>query len=132
MLKQMLYFSTEQVVVDSKGRPKPDQTASVGQLLRFTVNMPTKHTNEILTALDPATHRLAWVFNEQFVPRWLLFAERWQALSIIDEDGQLRVLYESREEFSGLLAIFIKWSVLSQVQKGFEDTAAALKRYAEG
>jgi hypothetical protein len=119
------------VVVDSLGFPAANQTAVVGAHLRFTVTMPKTKTNELLTDLDHANYRVAWGYNEPLVPSILLSAKRWQVLSTFDDNGQTKVFYETREEYLGPLAYLVNSTVLSQVQQGFEETAAGLKQYTE-
>jgi hypothetical protein len=121
------------VIVDKSKRPLPDQTPTEGALLLMTVEMkPSSYTKslEVITAVDRAQHRIAWRFLPP-LPRWILHAERWQALSVIDDGGQQHVLYESREEFLGLAAYLIKWFAGKDVVRGFENTALALKERAE-
>jgi hypothetical protein len=93
--------------------------------------MPVKNTDERITAVDHAQHRIAWKLDGGFPG---LMAERWQALSVVDNkdaNGTVQVFYESREEFHGLLAYGVKLFVGAAVVRGFERTAAALKARAE-
>jgi hypothetical protein len=117
--------------VDKSGDALPDQTPTEGAYLLLSVDMPMEKTMELITAIDHTKHRVAWRFVSS-VPRWLLRAERWQALSVLDDvGGNVKVLYESREEFHGPAAFFVKWFVGKKVVTGFEKTALALKSRAE-
>lgn len=83
-------------------------------------------TNVISTAVDPIAHRVAWVTTG--VPRFLLFANRWQILTEV-EGG--RTKYESVETFSGVLAYFVKWFVGANLRLGVRAMAEGLKERAE-
>jgi hypothetical protein len=94
--------------------------------------MPVKNRTElmIITAVDHTQHRVAWRLAD-VLPRFLLTGERWQVLSVIDDGGNVKVLYENREEFNGPAAFLVKWFVGKKVAAGFENTALALKKRAE-
>ena len=99
--------------------------------LRLTVDMPVKNTYERITALDHTQHRVAWKMDGGLPG---LMAERWQALSVVnnsDASGKVQVLYENREEFHGVSAYGVKIFVGAAVVRGFERTAAALKARTE-
>ncbi|KAF9806332.1 hypothetical protein IEO21_08712 [Rhodonia placenta] len=91
----------KQLIVDSSSKePLPDQTPREGLYLLMEVHIPptpdrshtpTSRPLEMITAVDPAAHRVAW---KNLMPSWFLRAERWQALSVV-EDG--KTLYETRE-----------------------------------
>jgi hypothetical protein len=97
--------------------------------MRANMPKPTKVFGAV-TAVDHANHRVAWIYGGG-MPAWALASERWQAVSVIDDGGTPRTLYESREVFTGVLAYFVKWFVGAVVTTGFENTAAALKTRAE-
>lgn len=86
---------------------------------------PTSRPLELITAVDPAAHRVAW---KNLMPSWLLRAERWQALSVV-EDG--KTLYETREVMAGPGAYFVRALLSSGLQQGFQAVADGLKRQAE-
>ncbi|OSX58079.1 hypothetical protein POSPLADRAFT_1061182 [Postia placenta MAD-698-R-SB12] len=109
----------KQIIVDSSSKePLPDQTPHEGSYLLMEVHIPptsdrshtpTSRPLELITAVDPAAHRVAW---KNLMPSWLLRAERWQALSVV-EDGR-----HCTRRGSGL-------------QQGFQAVADGLKRQAE-
>ncbi|OBZ74295.1 hypothetical protein A0H81_05458 [Grifola frondosa] len=126
-------FVRTQTIVDASRTPSTDQTPSEGKFLLMEVHIPPtmddsgKPTiaHEIITHVDPATHRLAW---QNTLPSWFIRAERWQALSTTD-DGKTR--YETREVFGGIGSYLIKWFLSMNLQKSFEAMAEALKMRAE-
>jgi hypothetical protein len=132
--------SRSQVIVDKAKHALPDQTPSAGAVLVMNVDMsmtngskPSTKTTELITTVDHNQHRLSWRFVSPVpIPSWVFGAERWQALRVIDDGGETKVLYESREEFHGFAAYLVKWFVGKKVVKGFERTAVALKNLVEG
>ncbi|TFY53914.1 hypothetical protein EVJ58_g9174 [Rhodofomes roseus] len=124
-----------QVIVDGKTKkPLPDQTAREGTYLLMDVHIPpspdasrppTSRPLEIITAVDHTNYRVAWV---NCMPKWLVNAERWQALSVV-EGG--KTLYETREVMGGIGAYFIKWFMFASLTKGFQAVADGLKKRAE-
>ena len=74
--------------------------------------------------MQPELGRLAW----RYQPDLALDAERWQAISDL---GGGKVLYESREVYSGALAYVVKASMGEGLQEGFEAQALGLKTYLE-
>jgi hypothetical protein len=111
-------------VVDGQGTPLADQTPRVGARCMMQANMP-KPTKvfDTITAVDHTNRRVAWIYAGG-MPAWALACERWQAVSVVDDGGTPRTLYESREVFTGVLAYFVKWFVGAAV-------TAALKTRAE-
>jgi hypothetical protein len=81
---------------------------------------------EMITTVDHENYRVAWV--NVSLPRFLLYAERWQSLSV-DEDGKTR--YETIEVFSGVLAYVIKVLMRKKLVMGFNAQAEGLKQRAE-
>jgi hypothetical protein len=123
--------SREQTVVDERGTALADQTARVDARLNLQVDMPPRTTSvNLVSAVDHERYRIAWRFAGR-APAWILETERWQALSVVDDGGTPRTLYESREVFSGLAAYLVRWYVGDKVTRGFENTAIALKKRAE-
>lgn len=59
----------------------------------------------------------------------MLAAERWQAISDL---GNGKVLYESREVFSGPLAYTLKALMKESLQEGFNAQGEGLKLLLEG
>ncbi|KAH9921148.1 uncharacterized protein B0H18DRAFT_880402 [Fomitopsis serialis] len=124
-----------QIIVDGKTKePLPDQTARENAYLLMEVHIPpssdftrspTSQPLEIITTVDHTNHRIAWA---NCMPKWLVNAERWQALSVV-EDG--KTLYETREDMSGIGAYFIKWFMYGSLMKGFQAVADGLKKRAE-
>ncbi|KAK7055404.1 hypothetical protein R3P38DRAFT_2846903 [Favolaschia claudopus] len=78
-----------------------------------------------IIALDHENYRAAWVTAS--MPKWALFAERWQTLTV--EDGITK--YESVEVFSGILAYVVKWFVGKALDQGMMAMAEGLKSRCE-
>ncbi|KAI0920567.1 hypothetical protein AcV5_010271 [Taiwanofungus camphoratus] len=121
-------------IVDSSSKPLPDQTPREGVYLLMEVHIPptsdtshkpTSRPLERISAVDPDAHRVAWV---NLMPRWFLRAERWQALSTV-EDG--KTLYETREVMAGPGAWLVRWFFRAGLDEGFEAVARGLKSRAE-
>lgn len=81
---------------------------------------------EIITHVDNENHRLAWL--NLMAPKFILHAERWQALSAV-EGGKTK--YETVEVFSGILAWVLKLLMEGGLNKGFEAMAEGLKTQSE-
>lgn len=71
--------------------------------------------------------QIAWIATG-WGPRWVMYAERWQVLTV-DEEG--RTVYETKEVFSGLLSWLIWWLYKGDLQAAMEAIADALKGRAE-
>jgi hypothetical protein len=84
----------------------------------------TQFTYENVTHVQPELGRVAW----EYKPEELLQAERWQALSDL---GSGRVLYESREVYSGALAPILQETMGKGLQEAFEGQANGLKLFLE-
>ncbi|KAG2757729.1 hypothetical protein P692DRAFT_20763691 [Suillus brevipes Sb2] len=128
-------FVRDQRVTDARKNPLPDETPREGSYLYIhPVHIPPTFDNkwlpssafERITVLDHENYRTAWVYVN--TPHWLLNAERWQALVVV-EGGKTR--YETIEVFGGVLAYFIKAFVGSGLKKGFVAMAERLKSRAE-
>ncbi|CAA7265725.1 unnamed protein product [Cyclocybe aegerita] len=173
-------FVSSQVVTTNDGKwiPLDDQTPKEGLGLVMHVHIPPlpsplgftnqnaeengkkilKHqmSYETITAVDEAHLRVAW--KQAFLPKWLLDAERWQALTVVpaisepdaaaggeagtgeelgQQDGQSRTYrgertyYETRAVFSGPLAYVVRMLYAKGLQEGFEAHARALKGLVE-
>lgn len=81
---------------------------------------------EVITVVDHENYRCSWRYIS--LPRWVLSADRWQALSTT-EDGKTK--YESIEVFSGVAAYFLKFFMASGLKKGFDAMGEGLKKRAE-
>jgi hypothetical protein len=81
---------------------------------------------ERITVLDHKNYRTAWGNIE--LPHWLLTAERWQALVVV-EGGKTR--YETIGVFGGLLAYLVRAFIGSGLKKGFVAMAETLKSRVE-
>jgi hypothetical protein len=102
-------------------QPCLSQSTEVHQTILYT-----QFSNEIVTHVQPELGRLAW----KYTPDLLLQSERWQALS--DDLGNGKVLYESREVFSGELASVLQVTMGRNLQSSFEAQANGLKLLLEG
>ena len=81
---------------------------------------------ERIKVVDHENHRAVWVNID--LPRFLLRAERWQALSV-DSSGKTK--YESIEVFGGILAWLVYLFVGKNLTLGFNAQADGLKHRAE-
>jgi hypothetical protein len=128
--------SRGQTIVDKSGNRLPDQTPAEGQYLMIApVHLPptmgepgwfqTSSAFEIITAVDHENYRVAWV--NIALPKFLLYAERWQALSVVD--GKTK--YETTEVFGGIIAYLVKLFVHQKLILGFNAQAEGLKKRAE-
>lgn len=87
----------------------------------------TQFAYENITHVQPELLRLAWEYAA--APGELLAAERWQAITDL---GGGKVLYESREVFSGALASILEGLMKTNLQKGFDAQGEGLKLLLEG
>jgi len=87
----------------------------------------TQVAYENITHVQPQLGRLAWKYLA--APSELLAAERWQAVSDV---GDGKVLYESREVFSGALAVVLKEVMGEALQESFDAQGKGLKLLLEG
>ncbi|KAH9863192.1 hypothetical protein IAQ61_009469 [Plenodomus lingam] len=85
----------------------------------------TQFAIENVTHVQEEQGRLAWAYLFQIG----LQAERWQALTDL---GNGTVLYESREEFHGPLAVVLKGLMGRGLQEAFEAQGRGLKLLLEG
>ncbi|KAI0944603.1 hypothetical protein AcW1_002272 [Taiwanofungus camphoratus] len=87
-------FIHTMTLVDARSTPLPSQTPAPGQSLLLTVFIPpvpassrtdptSRPVQRILTC-DVHTHRLGWASS---APKWLMHMERWQALSVVEDEG---------------------------------------------
>ncbi|RDB23643.1 hypothetical protein Hypma_009299 [Hypsizygus marmoreus] len=130
-------FARGQTIVDKSKNPLPDQTPAEGQyLLIAPVHLPPtmgepgwfqkQSAFEMISTVDRENYRVAWV--NIALPKFLLSAERWQALS---EDGEGRTKYETIEVFGGFFAYLVKFFMREKLVLGFNAQAEALKKRAE-
>ncbi|KAF7326643.1 hypothetical protein MVEN_02601400 [Mycena venus] len=112
--KEWNAFVRGQTLVSPTGTALADQTPTADTLMHISpVHLPPtmgeprfmgSHSTVVrITAMDHEHFRAAWE-TAGGLPRWALFAERWQMLTV--EDGKTR--YESVEVFSGILAYVVK------------------------
>jgi len=129
-------FARGQTIVDKSGNPLPDQTPAEGKyLLIAPVHLPPtmdepgwfqkQSAFEIITTVDHENHRAAWA--NVALPKFLLSAERWQALSVVDG----RTKYETTEVFGGVLAYLVKFFMYRKLVLGFNAQTVGLKEQAE-
>jgi hypothetical protein len=134
-------FVRSSIVVDAANISLPTQRPIENTQLILRVQLPalplpvnehspekllnTQISYENVTHVQPQLGRLAW----EYYPSPLIAAERWQALSVT-ENG--RVLYESREVFSGLSAGLTQKLYQEKLQESFDAQAKGLKLWLEG
>ncbi|THH31655.1 hypothetical protein EUX98_g2541 [Antrodiella citrinella] len=123
-----------QVVTDKSQQVLENQTAVEGAILNMTTHIPPtmtpqtrpNHTHVTITHVDHENHRVSWALDS--MPSWLLRSVRWQSVTPV-EGGKAK--YESIEVFNGLLVIFIKWFIGTNLKKSFDGMADGLKARAE-
>ncbi|KAG6836981.1 hypothetical protein H0H93_016934 [Arthromyces matolae] len=129
-------FVRGQTITDKSGNPLPDQTPAEGKyLLIAPVHLPPtmgepgwfqkQSAWEIITTVDHENHRVAW--RNIALPTYLLWAERWQAVTVVD--GKTK--YESTEVFGGIVAYLVKFFMREKLVLGFNAQAEGLKKQAE-
>jgi hypothetical protein len=117
--------------------PLDDQTPKEGEYLMMSpVHIPPTMNDSsvwvsttslgVVTVVDHENYRCSW--RNVSLPRWLLSAERWLAVSTVLGGG---TKYESIEVFSGVAAIFLRIFMGSGLKKGFIAMGEALKKRCE-
>ncbi|KAF7972271.1 hypothetical protein HWV62_18602 [Athelia sp. TMB] len=126
---------------DSSQTPLTDEAPTTGShLLISRVHIPPTMDDasvrspgsalERITVMDHENYRCAWVYIK--LPRWLLSAERWQVLSVVEGEGGHEVTrYDTEETFGGILAYVVKFFMRGGLTQGFQAMADALKKRAE-
>ena len=118
--------------------PFPPQVFSPGTVsLSLTCRVPllflpikvTVKPLETITCVDESSYRLAWRYITG--PEWFTRAERWQALSVVEQDGKTLTKYETREVFGGPSAYIMRISLHSGLSKSFKAMANDLKVFCE-
>lgn len=132
--------SRGQKLVTDSGVPLPSQTPAVGLKIHIApIHLPptmgppgfmqAQRTDVRIIALDHARYQAAWATaSAGGMPRWALYAERWQGLSVV-EGGRTR--YESREVFRGVLGWVVWVFAGGNLVKGVRAMAEGLKQRAE-
>jgi hypothetical protein len=84
-----------------------------------------------ISSIDHENYRITW-YGVAF-PKFLLDTERWQGLSIVPEgsDDSGKTMYETIEVFKGPLAYLIRFLFMTDLKKGFQAMADALKERSE-
>ncbi|KAF8995488.1 hypothetical protein BDQ17DRAFT_1250571 [Cyathus striatus] len=136
-------FARSMTVANSWWIPIDDQTPQENKRVIIRAQIPplplpvdentpdnalhTQLSFENITTIDTANHRTAW--RALMLPQALLDAERWQAVSIL-EDG--KTFYESKEVFYAPVAYVVDALFSQGIQQGFDSQATALKEWVEG
>ncbi|KAJ7057965.1 hypothetical protein C8F01DRAFT_302778 [Mycena amicta] len=144
--KEWNAFVRNQTILTASGVRAEDQTPAAGQTLFISpVHLPptmgtpgfmgAQSATVIITAMDHENYRAAWETKPSvFMPRWLLFAERWQMLTEVevevDGDGG-KTRYESIEVFKGPLAYVVRWLQGRNLDLAVTAMAEGLKRRVE-
>lgn len=132
--------SRGQTIIDSKtGKALDVQvlTTSGARMNIYPVHLPptmgepglfqSNSTYVKCNVFDAQNHRVAWI-TDGALPRFLLFAERWQTLTDV---GNGQVKYESTEVFSGILSYLVKLFVGKNLVLGVDAMAEGLKKRSE-
>jgi len=116
--------------------PLDDQMPKEGEYLMMSpVHIPPTMNDSsvfstsslgIVTVVDHENYRYSWINIS--LPRWVLSAERWLAVSTVLGGG---TKYESIEIFNGFAAIFLRIFMGSGLKKGFIAMGEALKKRCE-
>ncbi|KAF8064045.1 hypothetical protein FPV67DRAFT_199419 [Lyophyllum atratum] len=125
-------FLRGQTVVDKSGKALPDQTPAEGQyLLLAPVHLPPtmgepgwfqkQSALEVITTVDHEHHRLGWA--NCTLPKFLLRAERWQALSVVD--GKTK--YETTEVFGGIIMYLVYFFMYQKLVLAFNAQAGGFE-----
>ncbi|KAJ7756237.1 hypothetical protein B0H16DRAFT_1674773 [Mycena metata] len=135
--KEWNAFVRGQTLVSPAGVALADQTPAGGELMLIApVHLPPtmgkprfmeSHSTTVrITTIDHENYRAAWV-TAGALPKWALFAERWQTLTIVD--GKTK--YESIEVFSGILAYVVNFFTGKNLDLGVKAMAEGLKSHSE-
>ncbi|KAJ6554587.1 hypothetical protein B0H19DRAFT_1154150 [Mycena capillaripes] len=135
--KEWNAFVRGQTLVSPSGAALADQTPAAGHLMSISpVHLPPttekpgfmqSHSQTVrITAIDHENYRAAWV-TAGGLPKWALYAERWQMLTV--EDGKTK--YESIEVFSGIIAYVVKLFTGRNLVLGVKAMAEGLKSHSE-
>lgn len=125
-------------LVSPSKTPLADQTPEVGKHIVMQVHMPPTMDEPIgmfgansafcvITNIDSENHRAAW--KTTGVPYFLLYTERWQALSVDEATGKTK--YETIEVFGGVLAYVTSYFFGDKLRVSFQAFADTLKARAE-
>lgn len=110
--------------------PRIDASLVPGEALVLHVAMrpgqPLRMQRQVCTTNDPAARELGW--STTFGPGFVLRANRIQRLTELS-GGRTR--YWTRDTFAGLLVPLVMALYRSDIQRGFDRTARALKERAE-
>jgi hypothetical protein len=87
---------------------------------------PSQSTRCFITVVDHESFRAAWAYTG--LPSWLLWTERWQTLTILD-NGRTR--YETREVFGGISAYIVKFLYQGTLNECFAAMGKGLKEVSE-
>lgn len=127
-----------QVLVDPNDVPVEDQTIKEGALLYLKANLPPSmeprliagSTRGVVSHLDHENYRVAWKERQSWTA-WFLRFERWQWLTVIEDESSRKTKYENLEVFNGPAAYAVKWIVGPFLRSGVKAMAETLKIRAE-
>ncbi|KAJ7756238.1 hypothetical protein B0H16DRAFT_1417236 [Mycena metata] len=131
-------FGRGQTIVSATGVTLADQTPAAGDLMLISpINIPptmgeprfmgSLSITVLVMSIDHENYRAAWVSSSR-LPKWVLFVERWQSLTI--ERGQTK--YESIEVFHGILAYICSFFLGKNLNLGIKAMAEGLRSRCEG
>ena len=107
--------------------PKVETTLEIGDPVHLCVRLVGNNKiNRVETVTRNQPYTLGW--DMKMVTRTLLYAERVQVLTPIDEN---RTRYMTEDCFSGWLRPVVLGLLGKSMERGFRDCAAGLKKVAE-
>lgn len=108
---------------------KVTSSLKIGEMVTMNVKMTAKK-NEIsskarLKKIEPP-HLICW--GTTIIAPFILNTERYQILEVVDAN---HTTYHTYEEMKGALSSFVLSKYGSDIKRGFNEMANALKKYAE-
>jgi hypothetical protein len=97
---------------------------------------PTKLQIHV-TILEQATEdngesRICWVFDQPWVPGWMLYSERMHTIRGLSEEDGGGVEVKTWENFNGVAAYIVRWMYGKRLAEAYEEWVTDLKGYVEG
>ena len=87
-------------------------------------------TQAVVYHVDNENHRIAWIQRSTWLAYFLQY-ERWQWLTVVEDEDGTKTKYDTLEVFNGPFAYFIQWTVGPSLRRGVKAMAEGLKRRTE-